>query len=500
MYKICGKPFQPGRIIDNPSDETLRQWALVHGGVITEFGNLSVTTRVRNRMAKLTEVIMGEPDHPEVIGLIHRVLDYLNGKEVIMLDRVMCTTPGFKKSCRLYVTAEYARLPLMWGNTLFPSEGKEPDFVAITVPEWEEKKVLVLPEMGLTIILGSDYKGENKKAMLRQVMYWAKKEGNLGLHAASKIIRVYRGNQLRDFGFLLFGLSGTGKTSISGHSHWLRFPEQVIIRQDDVVILRRDGSAVGTEDSFYIKTDGLDPASQPLLYAAALSPRAILENVFVEPETGKVDFFNSTLTSNGRGMVKRKDIAFTDDQIDMERVDFIAFITRRHDVMPPVVRLTPEWAAAAFMLGESVETSAGDPTEAGKSVRVVGTNPFIIGSQSEEGNIFLSILRERPDIQCFILNTGNVGGMVRGQKITVRDSVKIVEMIARDKITWRRDDFWGYDIPTEIPGVELERFDPKNYYSDEQIEQLSQSLKTERLAWLSQFPSLSLDILQAIKP
>ena len=84
--------------------------------------------------------------------------------------------------------------------------------------------------------------------------------------------------------------------------------------------------------------------------------------------------------------------------------------------------------------------------------------------------------------------------------ITVRDSVKIVEMIARDKITWRRDDFWGYDIPTEIPGVELERFDPKNYYSDEQIEQLSQSLKIERLAWLSQFPSLSLDILQAIKP
>ena len=499
MNRFFGKRFQPRKIIDNPSDESLREWALHHGGVITEFGNLSVTTRVRNRMAKLTEVIMDEPDSDD-LELIYEVLDYLKSKEVIMLDRVMCTAPDFKRNCRLYVTAEYARLPLMWGNTLFPPEGKEPDFVSLAVPEWREKKVFVFPKIGLTIILGSDYKGEQKKAMLRQVMYWAKKEGNLGLHAASKILRVFRGNELREFGVLLFGLSATGKTTLSCHSHWLPFPETVVIRQDDVVILKRDGSTVGTEDSFYIKTEGLEPNSQPLLYAAALSPRAILENVFVEPQTGKVDFFDTTLTSNGRAMVKRKDIAFTDNQVDMEQVNFILFITRRHDIMPPVVRLSPEWASAAFMLGESVETSAGDPTEAGKALRVVGTNPFIVGSHAEEGNIFLSILRENPDIQCFILNTGNVGGMVRGQKITVRDSTKIIEMIARDKITWRRDDFWGYDVPSEIPGVDLDRFDPKNYYSDEQIEQLSHDTKRERLAWLAQFPSLNQDILHAIKP
>lgn len=498
MDKIFGKPFQPKSIIDNPSDDNLRGWALEHGGVITEFGNLSVITRVRNRMAKLTEVIMGEPS-PDDLGLIYKVLDYLKDKEMIQLDRIMCMTPGFRKNCRLYVTAEYARLPLMWGNTLFPSEGKEPDFVSLAVPEWEEKKVLVFPEIGLTIVLGSDYKGEQKKAMLRQVMYWAKTEGNLGLHAASKILRVYRGDQLKDFGFLLFGLSGTGKTSLSCHSHWLRFPERVIVRQDDVVILRRDGGAVGTEDSFYIKTDGLEPSSQPLLYAAALSPRAILENVDVEPETGRVDFFDAKLTSNGRAMVKRKDIAFTDDKIDSEKIDYILFITRRHDIMPPVVRLSREWAAAAFMLGESVETSAGDPTEAGKSVRVVGTNPFIVGSHADEGNMFLGILRENPDIQCFIINTGHVGGMDRGQKVTVRDSAKIIEMIAKDKISWERDDFWGYDVASEIPGVKMERFDPKNYYSDEQIDQLSQNLKKERLDWLSQFSALDPEILQALK-
>jgi len=441
---------------------------------------------------------MDQPE-PDDLELIRNVLEYLKDKEVIRVDRVMCQTPGFKKNCQLFVTSEYARLPLMWGNTLFPPEGKEPDFVALTVPEWEEKKVLVFPEQGLTIILGSDYKGENKKAMLRQVMYWAKKEGNLGLHAASKILRVYRGNQLRDFGFLLFGLSGTGKTSLSCHSHWLCFPEMVVIRQDDVTILRQDGTAVGTEDSFYIKTEGLEPSSQPLLYAAAISPRAILENVSVEPETGKVDFFDATLTSNGRAMVKRKDIAFTDEQIDLGQVDFILFITRRYDILPPVVRLTPEWAAAAFMLGESIETSAGDPTEAGKALRVVGTNPFIVGSRADEGAVILSILRNNPHIRCFILNTGYVGGVNRGQKISVKDSVKIIEMIAKDQITWQRDDFWDYEVPSQIPGVDLDRFNLRNFYSDEQIEQLSHELKKERLAWLSQFPNLNQDILTAIE-
>ena len=499
MDGIFAKEFKPKRIIDNPPEEKLREWSLEQGGVITEFGNLSVVTHTRNRIAGVTKVIMADLD-AENTRLVHKVMEYLREKEMIRLDRVMCQTPGFQKNCRLYVTAEYPRLPLMWGNTLFPATGGEPDFVAITVPEWQEKKVLVFPESGLTLILGSDYKGENKKAMLRQVMYWAKKEGNLGLHAASKIMRVFRDGKLQDFGFLLFGLSGTGKTALSCHSHWLRPPERVMIRQDDVVILRSDGSAIGTEESFYLKTENLEPSSQPLLYAAAISPRAILENVWVDPESGKVDFFNTDLTSNGRGMVKRGDIAFTDSEIDLQKVDYMIFITRHYNIMPPVVRLSPEWAAAAFMLGESIETSAGDPTQAGKALRVVGTNPFIIGEGEDEGNLLLSLLRNNPGIQCFIVNTGKVGGEDGGQKITHRDSLKVLEMIARDKIVWRRDEFWGYEVPVEIPEIDMHRFDLSRYYIEEQIREMSQDLKRERLEWLSNFPRLDKDVIAALNP
>jgi phosphoenolpyruvate carboxykinase (ATP) len=490
--------FKPKETIDNPSDNELRDWALEGGGVITSFGNLAVFTKVKSRIAKFTQVYIEQELNSDEKQILTGVQDYLKSKKMIKLDRVMCTSPEFKTNCRLYVSAEYARLPLMWGNTLFPSEGKEPDSVTICIPEWEEKRVLVFPERGLTIALGSDYKGEIKKSMLRQMMYWAKKENSLGLHAASKIIRVYRDGKLRDFGCLLFGLSGTGKTTLSGHSHWLRFPEEVAIRQDDVTILKPDGQCIGTEDSFYIKTDGLESKNQPLLYAAAISRRAILENVKVNAG-GEVDFLDSSITSNGRAMVKRCDIAYTDEKIDMDKLDFVFFITRRCDVQPPVARLTPEWGAAAFMLGESVETSAGDPSEAGKSVRVVGTNPFIIGSACQEGNMFLDFLRRNPHIQCFVLNTGCIGGLERGQKIQITDTVKIMEMIVRDEVTWERDSFWGYDVPVDIPGVNLEHFRPENFYPREKATEVSRELKQERIDWLSQFSDLKPEIMDVLK-
>ena len=105
----------------------------------------------------------------------------------------------------------------------------------------------------------------------------------------------------------------------------------------------------------------------------------------------------------------RRFIRGTGDGIDLPKANKIVFITRRNDVVPVCARLTPEQAAAYFMLGESIETSAGDPTKAGQAKREVGTNPFIVGPEAEEGNRLLAILRENPDMQAYILNTGSIG-------------------------------------------------------------------------------------------
>ena len=89
--------------------------------------------------------------------------------------------------------------------------------------------------------------------------------------------------------------------------------------------------------------------------------------------------------------------------------------------------------------------------------------------------------------------------MDRGQKITVPDSVKVLEMIARDEIAWRGDDFWGYQVPAEIPGVELERFDLNNFYTRDEITARSEELMRERLDWLARFPGLDRDIIGALE-
>jgi len=501
--------YKKNSILWNPSPEELRLMAKPEEKT-TEYGSASYVTSIRSRSAKFTEIAFEpNPSQKETLG---KVADHLKDKRLIAIDRIMCMKTGYRTHMRLFVTERYARLAYMWGRMLFVPEkenaalsAEKPDVTIVDVPEWPERKVLVDPESYITFILGSDYCGEIKKAGLRMMMYSHKvKRGGLGLHAGSKILRVLDAGSGKpvEKGVLLFGLSATGKTTLTCHHHWLDTAsgELVRIRQDDVVLLNKDSSAIGTEDNFYIKTDGLEPDSQPLLYKGAISPKAILENVKVD-EDGKVDFFDSSITSNGRGIVIRKELDFTDDSIDLARVDMMVFITRRKTIVPPIARLTREQAAAFFMLGESVESSAGDPTQAGRPLRVVGTNPFIIGPLEEEGNRFLEILEANPHIECYLLDTGRFGahpGKDEGVKITVYESARLLADAARGTIRWRKDPDWGYEVADWAGDVDLRHFDPKQFYSEEEYRRLTEELKEERRTWLRQFKGLDRTIVDTM--
>ena len=493
---IVGEPVVAGEILRGLTSDELRRMA-ARKERTTEYGSASYITRIRSRSAKFTEIAL-EGLTAEQNKTIEAVRQHLKGRSLISVDRTMCLEPRSRLACRLYVVREFARLPYMWGSTLFPPlEGREPDLLVIDLPDWEERKMIVIPQEGVTYLLGSDYMGEIKKAFLRMAMYEAKKRGWLGFHAGSKVIRVrdVRG-QLVERGAIFFGLSGTGKTTLTCHHHWLEGEEGVAIRQDDVVLMRPDASCLGTEDNFYIKTEGLEPAGQPILYEAAISPHAILENIMVH-EDGSVDFLDYTLTSNGRCVILRSELAYTDEEIDLPRADLVFFITRRKEIVPPVARLTPEQGAAFFMLGESIETSAGDPSRAGQSLRVVGTNPFIVGPEYEEGNRFLEFLRRNPDVRCFALNTGRVGGE-EGEKIRIEDTTEIIKQAARGGIEWKVDPDWGYEVPIEVERVEIERFDPSRFYTPREYEALVKRLRGERKAWLSRFEGLKQEIVAAI--
>lgn len=506
---ISPRTVRARKIWKDLSREELRDLARP-GEKTSEYGSPVYATRVKNRSAKNTYVVangtpigvMQQPiDREKAEETIRQVQETLGGMELIQVDRRMGMSPEVPIHCRLYVPREYARIAYMWNSMLFPSDStKEPDFLSVYVPDWPERLIFLDVDQGYTYILGTDYPGEAKKSMLRQAMYWIKRRGGLGLHAGSKVLRVIGPDaELRDVGFLLFGLSGTGKTTLTLHDHGLEEPERAIIKQDDVVLMTADGRAFGTEDGFYIKTEGLEP-SQKVLWGAATHETAVYENIKLD-ENGKVDFLDTSITSNGRGVVLRKFIRGTGEGVDLEKANKIVFITRRNDVVPVCARLTDEQAAAYFMLGESIETSAGDPTKAGQAKREVGTNPFIVGPEAEEGNRLLAILRANPDMQAYILNTGSIGANdgFPGEKVSIRVSTEIMKQIAKEGIEWEKDPDWGYEVPKSVPGLDLAKYDPRTYYTPEKYAELIDRLRAERRAWLAQFPGLDATIPRAVE-
>ncbi|MFH1447621.1 MAG: phosphoenolpyruvate carboxykinase (ATP) [Candidatus Micrarchaeota archaeon] len=425
--------------------------------VLTEYGSHAYISKITSRSASQTKVFFGEPD-AETKEIALAVARYLSEKgiELVWIDRTMGMHPAHSTHCRTVVTKPYVRLLNMWDRLLFHAERRDygkHDQILIQVPEWETvapkylpgwcekqkskgkplRRIFVDANAKVTFVLGSDYFGEVKKGHLRMAMYGEKnrynkskgREGGLGVHAGGKVIRTKNAKtgETRDFGALFFGLSGTGKTSLSVHHFWMDGEgERVIIRQDDFFVLDAAGKAYGTEDNAYIKTEGLEAEGQPLLYQGAIEKNTLLENVFVDPKTRKVDFFKydhpftpNGKCLNGRGIVVRSELVANgvkqaDENIDLESVDMIFFITRRDTIVPPVASLSVEQAVAFFMLGESIITSAADPVRAGQSVREVGTNPFIVGSKDEEGNIFYELCKSNPRMRCYLLNTGSFGG------------------------------------------------------------------------------------------
>ena len=103
---------------------------------------------------------------------------------------------------------------------------------------------------------------------------------------------------------------------------------------------------------------------------------------------GHVDFFNDSYTANGRATFPLANIRHRDPR-DVPPVDYILLLNRNDSIIPAVVRLPREQAAAYFMLGETRGTSAGGAAEAGKSLRVPGTNPFFFDNDAWQGNRFL---------------------------------------------------------------------------------------------------------------
>lgn len=487
-------PVEAENVRYNPTLAELREYSR-HLETTTEFGSPAYVSEERSRSADHTKNAIDDPFDGADYDRINTAFEAVNTESMVCVDRRMGRHPEHAYVCRLYVPKEYGRIALGWAKLFEPVEGApDSDFVTVQLPDHDEIAIRILPEDGVTAVLGSDYTGEAKKSFLRLFMYHAKQNGGLGLHAGSKRVRIRPegAEELTTVGQLFLGLSATGKSTLTAHNLWLDPPERARMLQDDVCALLPDGSVAGSEgNGLYVKTIGLNPEEQPSIYDAVTHESAVLENVDVD-EDGTVDFDSDRYTANGRAVILRDHLESAADAIDLDGIDQVFFITR-NPLMPPVAKLSPEEGAAAFMLGESVQTSAGDPSRAGESIRVVGTNPFIIGSKGKEGNRFRELIDDL-DVDCFVLNTGCLGA--DSKDICVEDSVTILRELARGTVEWTDDDRSGLQVPSMVPGLDIDTFDVADHV--EEYDRKRRELREERREYLETFEDLDEEIKAAV--
>ncbi len=457
----------------NPSHQEMRAWALEHMPRIveTEFGNLAYQAEIVARLSGSTFFVSDVPiaknriSSDEAAEWAARQDAYIADKHMILIEGYIGPDRETRTGARLYIEVTQANIPAMQQQLYFPPDDDwSPVFTTIYTPglrapgKPDERLIIVDLENYVTRVFGSDYFGESKMGGLRMWNHYIYQRGGLGMHSGLKSFPDVDGDEKSA---LILGLSGTGKTTTTFRQQLGSLPIQ-----DDFNALLPGGEVITTENGCFAKTYGLDPDDEPTIYAGTARPDAWLENTHVNPD-GAVDFFNDSHTRNGRSTFPLANIRHRSPSA-VPNPSYLLLLNRNENIIPAVARIPRHMAAAYFMLGETKGTSAGGAAEAGKHLRVPGTNPFFFDDDAMQGNRFQELLDTMPDLEVYVLNTGSVGGPAEkpaGKKIRIDDTAAVLAGIVTGKIDWVGDPDFGYDVAANVPDLDdLDKLQPRTLY------------------------------------
>ncbi len=498
----------------NPSPEQLRAYTDAQPtATTTQYGNVNISATVTARSKNSTFIVADDPSrHTDATitrGEYQRIAElqdrHFADVDVVVLDGYIGDHPDARVATRLVVDKRNANLAAMQQLLYFPPDDRfEPEFHVLYTPHLaapgypDDRIIAVDLDGGVTRVLNSDYFGESKMGGLRMWDALMYRRGGLAMHSGLKVANL-DGEAAGSKAALVVGLSGTGKTTTTFSRTDVDHPVQ-----DDFVALFPGGRVYGTEAGTYAKTYGLTEDREPAIWAGILAPDSYLENVGMGPG-GQVDFFDRTHTENGRAVISARHIPGFKPPAEVERADFMLVLNRNANIIPAVARLSPDQAAAYFMLGETQGTSAGGRAEAGKFLRVPGTNPFFAYRHEWQANRLHEIL-QTTDLDVYLLNTGRVGGPEgdeRSKKVTPAQSAAIVAGIAAGTVGWTADPDFGYEVAASVPGVDdAEVLQPRRLYErqgrTDEYKRLADDLTAERRRHLAGYPDLLPEIARAV--
>ncbi|MBE0415063.1 MAG: phosphoenolpyruvate carboxykinase (ATP) [Dehalococcoidia bacterium] len=495
---IRRKAIAENRLVDNPSDEELRSITENEPGIKkTIYGNLVAESEPTSRAAMFTKNSVDDPFGEEELQLLAQCERALAKERLISIDRIV----GNENSgtvVRLIIPERFAHIAYGGKNLFLPvkGEGKEPKYQILFFGDeaFEANKSKPLPQKDITIRLAmlddgrvikivrnGNYIGEYKKGVFAAEDWNAKTRGaGIFLHAGCRedYLRSVHGDY-RNVKTLLIALSANGKTTTCSKLLARKGREISWLIQDDGGTLMPDGSFHGFEaGGLFVKTESVNVGEQAEIFYGLLKRETVWENVHVTEE-GDFDFYNFERTSNGRAVIRRRDFMHAASYIDVDRVDNLILITRGPRI-PAISRLSREQAAALMVLGQAMESSAGDPTQIGKIRTEFFYDPFVAGDRAEHANRFYEILRGLPHMNYFLLNTGGVGEGVLYKDIRLEYTMGILDSLLRGGLEDWVDSPAGFQVPKAIRTVDEIYLSPEKLYSRAEFEEKQRQLSRIR--------------------
>ena len=401
-------------------------------------------------------------------GLVNRMQGFLQGRDVFVQDCYAGADPNYRMPIR--IVTEFAWHSMFARNMfILPQTAEEykrhvPEFTVLALPGFKaEQKVdstgsetFIILNFGqkLCIIGNTAYAGEIKKSVFTILNYLLPLRGIMPMHSSANV-------GPNNDSAIFFGLSGTGKTTLSAD------PKRGLIGDDEHGW--SDEGVFNFEGGCYAKVIRLSASAEPQIYATTKRFGTILENVVFDPITRNIDLDDESITENTRASYPLDYIENAIPEKMAGHPKNIVFLTcDASGVLPPIAKLSPEQSMYQFISGYTSKI-AGTEVGLGKEPELTFSTCFGAPFMVHQPSVYAELLKRKIlkyGVNCWLLNTGWIGGPFGiGKRISIKYTRSLLEAALNGSLLhkqYRKDPVFGFEVPLSCPNVPEEILNPAN--------------------------------------
>lgn len=309
----------------------------------------------------------------------------------------------------------------------------------------------------LILIGGTSYAGETKKSVFSALNYYLPAKRVMPMHCSVNV-------DDDDNSAIFFGLSGTGKTTLSAN------PDRTLVGDDEHGW--SENGLFNFEGGCYAKMIKLSEKAEPEIYATTQMWGTVLENVVMDPATRELDFDDNTLAENSRGAYDLTAIPNASPSGRCGQPKTLVMLTAdAFGVLPPISKLTPQQAMYHFLSGYTAKVAGTEKgvTEPTATFSACFGAPFMPRHPAVYGELLRDLIAEH-EVECWLVNTGwTAGPYGTGYRMPIKATRTMLNAALDGSLAkgeFRKDANFGVDVPTSIDGVDTSLLDPRSTWND----------------------------------